>query len=57
MSIYYIPGERAPQCETNMVKILMLGLTKNGFSRQGINVEWGKMKDWNKLTDSLRTIF
>ena len=52
MSIYYIPGERAPQCERNMVKILMLGLTKNGFSRKGIRVvrmENERLKSPNKL--------
>ena len=37
--IYYIPGGKAPQCERNIVKVVMLSLTKNGFSRQGINVE------------------
>jgi hypothetical protein len=45
MNIYYIPEERAPQCERNIVKLVILDLTKNGFLRKGISVEGGKMKD------------
>jgi len=45
LNIYYIAEERTPQCERNIVKIVMVDLTKKGFLREVISIEGVKMKD------------